>query len=180
MTVSRDQIALALWIKVAVNGAVLREIIRANCVRKCLVTTATGLKIEFRPVEAGELTIRTLLTAPPRDGGLLGRVPVAQVEAPRQEVAEKPAAMVPDDRPRSSPAGGRWRSTPRLARARSRRWNRGNGERRNFKISRRRCDGSHSAIRAEIRMLTVTCAPVERLLSRAIRRAAGVAVPLPG
>jgi hypothetical protein len=76
-----------------VTGEVLRGIIRGNCAHKCLVTTATGLAVELRPVEPSELVIRTMLTAPPRDGGLLGRVPAAVIEPPRaQEVA---AAAVP-------------------------------------------------------------------------------------
>jgi hypothetical protein len=71
-----------------VNGVVLREIIRTNFVSKCIVNTATGVGIEYRPVEVGELVIRTLLTAPVRDGGLVGRVPMVQMEAPRQVVEE--------------------------------------------------------------------------------------------
>jgi hypothetical protein len=44
-------------------------------------------------VEVGELVIRGLLTAPVRDGGLIGRVPQAAMEAPRQAV-EEVAVMV--------------------------------------------------------------------------------------
>jgi hypothetical protein len=76
-----------------VNGVVLREILRANFATKHIVNAATGLEVAFRPVEVSELVIRTLLTAPPRDGGLIGRVPMVQMEAPRQ-VAEEVAVMV--------------------------------------------------------------------------------------
>jgi hypothetical protein len=75
-----------------VNAEVLREIIRTNFVSKCIVNAGTGLSKEYRPVEVGELVVRTLLTAPPRDGGLIGRVPMAAMEAPRQAVEE--AAVV--------------------------------------------------------------------------------------
>jgi hypothetical protein len=57
-----------------VNGVVLREIIRANFATKHLVMAGAGLSVEYRPVEVGELTVRVLLTAPPADGGLVGRV----------------------------------------------------------------------------------------------------------
>jgi hypothetical protein len=48
----------------------LREIIRTNFATKHIINIATGVGIEFRPVEVSELVVRTLLTAPPRDGGL--------------------------------------------------------------------------------------------------------------
>jgi hypothetical protein len=72
----------------AVSGVVLREIVRANFVSKCLVNAGTGLGVEYRPVEVGELTVRTMLTAPPQQGGLVGRVPAAAMEAPRQVMEE--------------------------------------------------------------------------------------------
>jgi hypothetical protein len=56
-----------------VTGEVLRAIIRAHFASKHIVNVATGLGIEFRPVEPSELVVRTLLTAPPRDGGLIGK-----------------------------------------------------------------------------------------------------------
>jgi hypothetical protein len=76
-----------------VNGVVLREIIRANFATKHLVTTGTGLSVEYRPVEVSELVIRMLLTAAPQDGGLIGRVPLAMPE-PR-EMAAVPEAEPP-------------------------------------------------------------------------------------
>jgi hypothetical protein len=79
-----------------VNGDLLRAIIRANFVGKCLVTTGTVLGVEFHPIEVSELVVWTLLTASPNEGGLLGRVPPVQVEAPRQsaEPAESPGQVV--------------------------------------------------------------------------------------
>jgi hypothetical protein len=79
-----------------VTGEVLRGIIRANCARKCLVTAGGRLGVEFRPVEPGELVVRTMLTAPPRDGGLIGRAPPAVMEPPRQ-LMEEVAAAVPSN-----------------------------------------------------------------------------------
>jgi hypothetical protein len=78
-----------------VNGVVLREILRANFATKHLVTAGVGLSVEYRPVEVSELVMRTLLTAPPADGGLLGRVPAVTMEAPRQAAVEE--AMVITD-----------------------------------------------------------------------------------
>jgi hypothetical protein len=78
-----------------VNSEILREIIRANFVSKHIVPAAAGLGVEYRPVEEGELTVRTLLTAPPQQGGLVGREPMVQMEAPRQ-VMEEAAAVVSD------------------------------------------------------------------------------------
>jgi hypothetical protein len=78
-----------------VNAEVLRAILRANFATKHLVTAGGGLSVEYRPVEVSELVVRTLLTAPPRDGGLLGRVPMAQMEAPRQ--VEEAAPVVPSN-----------------------------------------------------------------------------------
>jgi hypothetical protein len=74
-----------------VNREVLREVVRANFATKHLVTAGAGLSVEFRPVEVSELVVRTLLTAPPQDGGLIGRVPAVMMEAPRQTAAEEVA-----------------------------------------------------------------------------------------
>jgi hypothetical protein len=76
-----------------VNAEILREILRANFATKHIVNAATGLEVTFRPVEVSELVIRTLLTAPPQDGGLGGRVPLAMPE-PR-EMAAVPEAEPP-------------------------------------------------------------------------------------
>jgi hypothetical protein len=77
-----------------VNAEVLRAILRANFATKHIVNTATGLNVEYRPVEVSELVVRTLLTAPARDGGLLERVPAVQMEAPQQMIKEAAAAVV--------------------------------------------------------------------------------------
>ena len=77
-----------------VNAEVLREIVRANFVSKHIVMAGAGLGIEYRPVEVGELVVRTLLTAPVRDGGLVGRVPQAAMEAPRQSTEPVEAAVI--------------------------------------------------------------------------------------
>jgi hypothetical protein len=75
-----------------VTSEVLRGIIRANCARKHLIAGPTGLAVELRPVEPGELVVRTMLTAPPNEGGLLGRVPGAVLEQGRQVMEEVAAA----------------------------------------------------------------------------------------
>jgi hypothetical protein len=77
-----------------VNGEVLREILRPNFATKHLVTAGAGLSVEYRPVEVSELVMRTLLTAPPQDGGLIGRVPLVTMEAPRQVTAVEETAAV--------------------------------------------------------------------------------------
>jgi hypothetical protein len=77
-----------------VNAAILREIIRTNFATKHLVQAGAGLGVEYRPVEVGELVIRTMLTAPPRDGGLVGRVPPVMMEAPRQVEEAAPVVMM--------------------------------------------------------------------------------------
>jgi hypothetical protein len=79
-----------------VNAEVLREILRTNFATKHLVAAGAGLSVEYRPIEVSELVIRTLLTAPVQDGGLLGRVPPVQMEAPRQ-VVEEAAPVVPSN-----------------------------------------------------------------------------------
>jgi hypothetical protein len=79
-----------------VNAEILREIIRTNFVSKCIVNTGTGLAIKYRPVEVSELVVRTLLTAPPHQGGLVGRVPPVMMEAPRQ-LAEPAEVVVPSN-----------------------------------------------------------------------------------
>jgi hypothetical protein len=82
-----------------VNAEILREIIRANFASKHIVNARSpdqvrgGLAVEYRPVEVSEPVVRVLLTAAVRDGRLIGRVPMAAMEAPRQlaepaEVAE--------------------------------------------------------------------------------------------
>jgi hypothetical protein len=71
-----------------VNGQVLREVLRANFATKHIVVTGAGLGVEYRPVEVSELVVRTLLTAPPQQGGLVERVPAAAMEAPRQVLEE--------------------------------------------------------------------------------------------
>jgi hypothetical protein len=76
-----------------VNAQILREIIRTNFATKHIVMTGAGLAVEYRLVEVGELVIRTLLTAPPNQGGLVGRVPAMTMEPPRQ-VVEEAAAVV--------------------------------------------------------------------------------------
>jgi hypothetical protein len=45
------------------NNELLRTLLRENFASKHLVTAGAGLGVEFRP----------MLTAPPTDGGLLGR-----------------------------------------------------------------------------------------------------------
>jgi hypothetical protein len=81
-----------------VNAEVLRAILRANFASKHIVNVATGLEVEFRPVEPGELVIRTLLTAAPQDGGLLGRLPKVIVERPQADHTSAPeeVGVVPD------------------------------------------------------------------------------------
>jgi hypothetical protein len=79
-----------------VNGQMLRKVLRENFVTKHLVMAGAGLGIEYRPVEVGELTIRNLLTAPPNQGGLLGRVPPLEIKDLRQEAAPvEPQATSP-------------------------------------------------------------------------------------
>jgi hypothetical protein len=80
-----------------VTGAMLRQVIGANCIRKCLVAGPAGLAVELRPVEPGELVVRTMLTAPPNEGGLLGRVPQAVLEQGRREPATPETAVLPSN-----------------------------------------------------------------------------------
>jgi hypothetical protein len=77
-----------------VGGELLRKVLRENFVSKCLVTTGAGLEIAYRPVEVSELVIRTLLTAPVRDGGLVGRIPQVVMEPPRQVSEETAPAVI--------------------------------------------------------------------------------------
>jgi hypothetical protein len=78
------------------NGELLRKVLRDNFATKHLVQRGSRLEVEHRPVETSELVIRTLLTAPPQDGGLtgrLGRLPKVQLEPPRQTAVQEPQVI---------------------------------------------------------------------------------------
>jgi hypothetical protein len=77
----------------------LREIVAANLVVEGLRIaagsdrSASALELEYRPIEASEVVIRTMLTASMEKGGLSGRLPLT---APRQAAV---AAQSPDGDP---------------------------------------------------------------------------------
>jgi hypothetical protein len=75
-----------------VSSELLRWLIEATFVEKRVVRTLLGLRheVELRPVSPSEMAVRAMLTKEPREGGLIGRVPVLQVETPQREVAPPP------------------------------------------------------------------------------------------
>jgi hypothetical protein len=82
-----------------VSNEIMRKVLRENFVTKQLRIAAGGaVEKAYTPVEASEGVIRQMLTAPPKEGGLLGRLPQVQVTAAPQEVAE-PQVLLPDDHP---------------------------------------------------------------------------------
>jgi hypothetical protein len=72
-----------------VNSELLRWLIEASFVQKHVVRKLPGLghEVELRPVNSNEMSIRAMLTKEPREGGLIGRLPVLQIEMPQLEVA---------------------------------------------------------------------------------------------
>jgi hypothetical protein len=72
----------------------LRWLIEATFVEKRVVQTLPGLRheVELRPVSPSEMAVRAMLTKEPREGGLIGRLPVLQVETQGFAVAAPAAA----------------------------------------------------------------------------------------
>jgi hypothetical protein len=64
----------------AVNAEYLRMILESLFVTKHVVRKGLKYEVEFRPIQAGELAVRSLLTKDPKDGGLAGLLPVLNVE----------------------------------------------------------------------------------------------------
>jgi hypothetical protein len=82
-----------------VSNEILREVIRENFVTKQLRIAADGaVEKSYAPVEPAETAIRQMLTAPVKEGGLIGRLPPVQVTTAPQ-VAAEPQAGLPDDHP---------------------------------------------------------------------------------
>jgi hypothetical protein len=65
-----------------VNSELLRWIVEATFVTKHVVRKLPGLghEVELRPVNPNEMSIRAMLTKEPREGGLISRLPVLNVE----------------------------------------------------------------------------------------------------
>jgi hypothetical protein len=58
-----------------VDAALLREIIRANLVTEGLRVVDSVVELEYRPIEASEVVVRTMLTS--EKHGLTGKLPLA-------------------------------------------------------------------------------------------------------
>jgi hypothetical protein len=90
-----------------VSSELLRWLIEASFVEKVVTRTLPGLKheVEFRPLNPSEMAMRALLRAEPREGGLIGLLPVLNVEtqgfaAPVTPVEKETASSpLPDDHP---------------------------------------------------------------------------------
>jgi hypothetical protein len=88
-----------------IGSAELRWILQETFVAKRVVRKLPGLnnEVEYRPVQPSELAVRALLTKDAREGGLLGCLPVLQIEtlgfAAAAPVEKEITSNLPDDHP---------------------------------------------------------------------------------
>jgi hypothetical protein len=70
-----------------VNSEVLRWTLEGYFVTPHLVQREGRLELEYRGVRPNEMVARSMLTAEPKQGGLLGKLPRLEIEQPRQQAA---------------------------------------------------------------------------------------------
>jgi hypothetical protein len=85
-----------------VHAGHLRTIVESLFATKSVVQREGRLEVNYPPVSPSEMSIRAMLTKEPRDGGLIGRLPILQIEQLRvaqpETVAPPEPVFIPGSR----------------------------------------------------------------------------------